>query len=358
MARRPKYYVRPDGLHEAIRVVNGKRVAFRGSSDAEVERRMIEYRERIAKGRPFSEVAEEWKGIHFPTLAPNSLKNYRPALARAIKEFGDMSVKEIRPPDVKRFINEFARGGRAQKTVATQLLVLSLALGYAVSEGEIEYNPCTSITPPKGLQKGHRDAAGVEDEEKVKRAAKVWLLPYLILYTGLRMGEALALTYDDIDREERVIRVTKSVYHTDDGKPHIKKPKTEAGMRTVPILDPLWRELPVGKGKKYLFSECDGKEPMSAWEWMKRWRAFAAETGVKCTAHQLRHSYATMLFEMDVDSKVAQDFLGHSTEAMTREIYTHLRQKKRDEVTGDINKRLKEKESENTQKVHSKTGND
>lgn len=231
MARKPKYYVRPDGLHEAIRVVNGKRVAFRGSSDAEVERRMIEYRERIAKGRPFSEVAEEWEGIHFPTLAANSLKNYWPALKRAIDEFGDEPIKEIKAPNIKRFINEFAHGGRAWKTVTTQRLILSLVFDYAVTEGEIEYNPCASVKVPKGLAKSFRDAASIEDEERVKKYAKGWLLPYLIIYTGLRKGEALGLTYDDIDRKNLVIWVRRSVYHTDDGKPYTKEPKTEAGER-------------------------------------------------------------------------------------------------------------------------------
>lgn len=353
MPRKPKYYVRPDGLHEAIRTINGKRVAFRGKTDAEVERRMIEHKERLAKGRTFREVADEWKGIHFPTLAPNTLKGYRPALARAVKEFGDTSIRDIRPPDIKRFINEFARGGRALKTVANQLLVLSLVLGYVVSEGEIEYNPCASISPPKGLQKSHRDAASPEDEERVKASAGVWLLPYLILYTGLRKGEALALTYDDIDRENKVLQVTKSVYHIGD-KPYIKKPKTEAGTRTVPIFDPLWRELPVGKGSKYIFSDDGGTTPISNRRYQTLWGRYVRETGISCTAHQLRHSFATMLFEMDVDPKIAQELLGHSTEAMTREIYTHLRQQKLDIATKDINKRLAKKEQGSTQKRHRK----
>lgn len=358
MPKKPKYYVRPDGLHEAIMVIDGKRVAFRGKSDPEVERKMIEFRERREKGRPFREVADEWSGIHFPTLAPNTLKGYRPALRRAVEEFGDDSIREIRPPDIKRFINEFSRGGKAQKTVTNQLLLTSLVFDYAVSEGEIEYNPCTSVSPPKGLQRGHRDAASPEDEKRVKAGAKVWLLPYLILYTGLRKGEALALTFDDIDREARMIRVTKSVYH-EGTQPRIKKPKTAAGVRTVPIFDPLWKELPVGKGNRYIFSADGGKTPLKHDVYNAMWEEFAEKTGISCTAHQLRHSYATMLFEMDVDAKVAQELLGHSTEAMTREIYTHLRQKKLDDTTREINRKLREMETAevqgNTQKRHRKT---
>lgn len=166
MPRKPKYYVRPDGLHEAIRTINGKRVAFRGKTDAEVERKMIEHRGRLAKGRTFRAVADEWKGIHFPMLAENTLKGYKPALERAVKEFGDRSVKEIRPPDIKRLINEFARGGRSLKTVERQLYVTSMALDYAVSEGEIESTPAHQFRRPGAC----KAATGTPQARRTKSA--------------------------------------------------------------------------------------------------------------------------------------------------------------------------------------------
>lgn len=342
--KKPKYYVRPDGLHEAIRTVNGKRVAFRGKTDREVEQKMVEYTAKMEKGRLFSEVAEEWESIHFPTLAPNSKKNYAPALKRAIAEFGDTPVKDIKPPTVKAFINEFSRG-RARKTVSTQLLVTSLAFNYAVSEGEMEYNPCASITVPKNLPQTHRQAASPEDEAKVKASAHIWLYPYLILYTGLRRGEAMALTYDDIDLDNKVIHVTKSVYYESDA-PLIKQPKTAAGVRTVPIFDPLAKVLPKKKGPQYLFSRDGGASPIRNGAYTDLYNAYRKEVGITATAHQLRHSYATILYELDVDPKIAQNLLGHSTEAMTREIYTHLRADKLATATKDINKRITKRETQ------------
>lgn len=101
--KKPKYHVRPDGLHEAIRVINGKRIAFRGKSDAEVERKMIECQPRLAQGRPFSAVADDWEREHFESVAPNTLRAYRPALARAVEHFGDELILEITPPDIKKF---------------------------------------------------------------------------------------------------------------------------------------------------------------------------------------------------------------------------------------------------------------
>ena len=99
-----KYYQRPDGLYEAIRVVNGKRKAFRGRTPHEVEQKMIAYQGEIARGRLFREVEEEWEAEHFPTLTANTLKGYRPAARRAVDRFGDTPIRNIKAPEIKRFI--------------------------------------------------------------------------------------------------------------------------------------------------------------------------------------------------------------------------------------------------------------
>ena len=59
MAKKNRYYVRKDGLHESIRTVNGKRVAFRGKTDREVDRKILEYREKLEQGRTVKEICDE-----------------------------------------------------------------------------------------------------------------------------------------------------------------------------------------------------------------------------------------------------------------------------------------------------------
>lgn len=342
--RKPKYYVRPDGLHETIRTINGKRIAFRGRTDLEVDHKLLAYQEQAEKGRPFQAVAEEWRDIHFPTLAANTLRGYRAPYVRAVEEFGPTPIRRITPADIRRFIAAFSHGGRAAKTVTTQRLILNLIFSYAVEIGEVDFNPCSNVSIPKRLKKGRREAASPEDEEIIKSSAHIWLLPYFILYTGLRKGEALAITHGDIDRLAGVIRVTKSVFY-ENGKPKLKHPKTEAGTRSVPLLDQLVKKLPrEGKKSAYLFSEDGGATPLSEAQYAVAWRRFARETGIHCTAHQLRHSYATMLFDLDVGVKDAQDILGHSTVAMTQDIYTHIRDSHRQRVAQEINNKLKARE--------------
>ena len=338
--KKSKYYVRPDGLHEAIRTINGKRVAFRGRSDAEVERKMIEYRAELAKGRKFKIVAEEWEQEHFPTLAPNTLRAYRPALARAIDWFGEKGIQQISAPDVKEFVYDFASKGRAKKTVTTQLQICSMIFAWAVVAGDIEINPCDNVSIPKGLKKTHRDAATPEDEEIIKATPDVWLLPYFILYTGVRKGEALAIQGADLDFKHLLIHVSKSVYHVD-GKPYIKPPKTEEGARSLPMLLPLVPHLPKRlKPSQYLFSMDGGKTPLSEGQFRKLWKHYVQSTGVQCTPHQIRHSYATMILDAGLERKDRQGLLGHATDAMTDDVYTHLRAARLQKAAQQLNEKL------------------
>ena len=77
-----KYYRRPDGLYEAIRVIDGKRVAFRAKKVQDLERKMREYNGSQEKKRLFEAVADEWWTEHEPTLAWNTAKSYKPAVER------------------------------------------------------------------------------------------------------------------------------------------------------------------------------------------------------------------------------------------------------------------------------------
>lgn len=338
--RKARYYVRPDGLHEAIRVINGKRVAFRGATDAEVERKMIAYREDLQRGRDFAAVARDFCNDRFPSLAANTLRSYNAAYDRAVEHFGKLPIRSITPPQIKAYINAFA-AGRARKTVTTQRQMINMIFRWAVEHGDIEQNPCAEVTIPKGLKRTYRQPASDEDIRLIRENADKWLLPYFLLYTGLRKGEALAIQGKDINLREREIYVRKSVYY-ENRKPKIKAPKTEKGVRVVPILDPLIGKLPRRLGRDEFLFSADGLTPYGEGEYEMLWKHYARETGIRCTAHQLRHSYAIILLDSGLDLKDRQDLLGHTTAAMTNDVYTHILSARRKESAAAINARIAE----------------
>lgn len=231
-------YRRPDGLYEKIMTIEGKRIPFRAKTEKAVHKKIAEYKGKQETGRLFREAADDWYDDHFATISYNTQKSYKPAYARAVETFGDCPIKQIKPGDINSFLGKFARKGYAQKTVKNQLLVLNLIFNHAIIDGDLEINPADHIVVPKNLPKGIRELPSDDTLQLVQKSvdAPFGFLAYFLLYTGCRIGEALALQYKDIDRAKKVIRISKSVYHQNN-KPHVKNPKTAAGTREIILLD-------------------------------------------------------------------------------------------------------------------------
>ena len=215
--------------------------------------------------------------------------------------------------------------------------MVNLVCEYALREGDIEVNPCASAKAPKDTKKTTRTAATATDEEIIRKSSDVWLFPYIAIMTGMRKGEILALQWKDIDLGGNIIHVTKSVYHEGD-RPLIKCPKTEAGNRIVPLLQPLKQKIlsiPHREAEYYIISDT-GKTPLTNRRYTTLWKHYKEKTGVTCTAHQLRHSFATIAFECGIPAKSVQEILGHKQLSTTMDLYTDFRKKSFDEAVNAL----------------------
>lgn len=172
-----------------------------------------------------------------------------------------------------------------------------------------------------------------EDIARVKASVGLpfGLFAYMAMYTGCRRSELLALTWDDIDLEDRTISVNKSIYQIEGGRVLVKPPKTEKGTRELPILDKLLPYMQAG-GKGLLFPNPHSGGYIGDGSFTLYWRRYQAASGVTCTPHQLRHCFATMLFEAGVSESDAQDLLGHAQISTTKDIYTHIREQRKKKV--------------------------
>ncbi len=328
----PSMKKRKDGRYQKhiVIIVNGvkKNKFFYGKTKQEVNQKMLQYTGEAERGRTFSAVADDWWEEHEPTLAYNSRCGYVSGLKCAKAYFDDVSVKEITARDITNYVNSFAAKGYAQKTVLSKLLVVRQILAYALLNGEIPYNPALNISIPRNLPKSRRRAPSEDEIEKIKNNvdAPFGLFAFLCLYTGCRRGEALALQGSDFDFEKDVVHITKSVY-TQNSHALVKSPKTEAGYRDIPLLKPLKEHLPSLKAGEYLFQR--NGEPLPNKWFSQYWSEYCDRTGLDLTPHQLRHAYATRLYELGIDEKSAQDLLGHADITTTKNIYTHISEEKR-----------------------------
>ena len=318
---------RPDGRY--VKVITDpkthKRISFYGKSPREVNKKILEYQCTAERGRTFEEVAAHWWAEAEPRLAPQSLSAYRPALKRAVKEFGDTPIKNITPLDIDRYMRTLAAEELALKTISNRRIVLNKVFNYAILLGDIRFNPCNAVDLPSGLSKERRAAASDTDEQKIKSTDDPWLFPQIAIYSGLRKGEILALKWSDIDFTDDLIRVTKSVAHEGD-RPYVKLPKTEAGIRMVPLLAPLRAKLLRAKGRQndYIISDT-GNTPLTKRRFETLYKHYKQKVGITATAHQLRHSFATVAIENGVDMKSVSEILGHKQISTTLDIYTDFR---------------------------------
>lgn len=333
-------FKRKDGLwQEQVTVtVAGRKTQkyFYGKTKAAVLRKIADYQEAQTLGPTFEAVADAWWEEAEPALAETTRRGYRPAKARAVAEFGQSRIRQLRPLDINRFLEKSIReNNMADKTARTQLMVINLICRYAVQAGAIDVNPARDLTVPKGLHKTRRDIASPEDIQKVKDSYDIPFgdFAYWALYTGCRRGELLALTWEDVDVEARTITVGRSAFRAETGKMAFKDPKTEAGVRIVPLLDKLLEKITPGTGPVFPGPTGDF---MTEWEEWKGWQEYRAATGVTCTPHQLRHAYATMLFEAGVSESDAQELLGHAQITTTKDIYTHIRESRKASVRAQL----------------------
>lgn len=170
-----------------------------------------------------------------------------------------------------------------------------------------------------------------------------------LFYTGLRLGELRALTWNDF--KSKYLSIDKSINTRmigQLGKPLVTAPKTKKAVRTVPIPDVALEKL----NKHY--EECKNKAgfshtwfifgdtyPIAENTIRNRLRKYAAKANIPyLNPHGFRHSYTTLLYRMGVNEMIASKTLGHESIATTRDIYTHISdQDKDDEILNAFNKK-------------------
>lgn len=342
-----KYYQRPDGLYETTRTVNGKRVRFRGRTCAEVDRKILEYNTQAKKGRKVEVIGKEWLASREREISVSTYIVYDRYLTMFLAQFGKKYAGDITALDLCRYMADFEDKGYKRDTVESQLTVIKQVFGHAVRAGDIDVNPAREVHPSRKPVRGTRRALTEEEERMVEEyRGKDWLLGIMLLYTGLRRGELLALDWQDIDRKSGTISVTKKINYAGGGPTLDHKLKSDNGNKPRPLLAPLAAALP--KHRIGLIFPNDDGEYLTAPQFLKKWREYRDAVGLPedVTPHCFRHSYATICYDAGLDPKEAAAFLG-DTEDVIRKVYTELRDSRRissaDKVSAYLQMRAEER---------------
>ena len=322
-------------------------------------------------------------------ISPNyfhALENYLNQAADMLIDktrVGNIPVHQLTSGDIQHHLVPQIFEGRANKTGRHMYSAFSRALRFGVVQGTLKYNPCGSLgerlirLPKKTKRKAKRIsqaaiAAIIENGEQASlrghnqnlqmSGEPFDLIMEFAAWTGLRRGEQVALTWDDIQFADNFVRVNKAQKKDGD----VGSPKTEAGNRLVPLVADLkarllaWKEQqPLRQRKQNLvFPYVDGGYPP-----INRWRKVGLFPAIKKAGlqdelrdgdykmnwHDLRHFYASvLLFDLQWTDSVIATVMGHSSIMLTRDVYGHwMKSARRDTELAGALQNIKQGVSQN-----------
>jgi integrase len=229
--------------------------------------------------------------------------------------------------DVQRFITDkIAREGFAWQTAAHLRNLMSGILQRAIERGYLEVNPARGVKLPPMQRRRKTVVLTCEQLAMLLRSLQepVRTLAITAAMTGLRIGEVLALRWNNVDLEKNVIRVREAVYAG-----HFSTPKTKSSIRDVPLGPALRQSLLNYRngehGDALVFASKNGK-PLEAKNALRRiLKPTCARLDLPpITWHSFRHTHATLLSNLGESIKTAQAQLGHARLSTTAEIYAHV----------------------------------
>lgn len=295
--------------------------------------------ENILMKHKFADIADNWSKEAFPQLAYGTLRSYTAGLKNAKLYFNDKYIEDITHQDINSYFTNYLAIERklGKNTVKNYRNVISGIFKYAVLKDLIQTNLVKDVTIPKGLKTTPRPLPPDSDIEKVKANINIefGLFYYIALFTGLRRGEILALRYEDFDFKNDLIKIDKSIFYKHN-KPYVKKPKTEAGIRYTPFLEQLKCKIPQNR-KGVLFSDEQGNY-LTESQLKVKLRRYKKETKITGTPHQIRHEFATYLYQANIPDKDISTILGHSDVTTSKNIYIHITKQQLSKSTEMLNK--------------------
>ena len=316
--------------------VNGKYKlkSFYGKTQREAKQKAEEFRLRNSTpNTDFSSVVALYLSFEEQRISYPRFKTKRARIGIFLQEFGNKNINLILPKDIQLIIDRLAytnpRTGKptAKQTLGQYLSTVSAVFEFAKKNRILAVNPCEYVSIPSGAPKTKRTALSEEERKKIELCGnpRAWI-PTVLMYTGLRLGEATALLWSDVDLKEKTITVNKSYNFKE---METKAPKTESGIRIVPVPDKLIPILAEHKSKGNVFKTVNKNKQMTQQAWRRLKDTIEYSSGVKFEWHQLRHTYASVLYTAGVDVLTASKILGHADVKTTMAIYTHLEESKK-----------------------------
>jgi integrase len=275
-------------------------------------------------------VDQQWKTLVLPTFKASTQHGYKTVLhVHVLPAWRDWRLRDIERLAIQQWVADKFRQGTGWQTVRNAWVLLSGILESAVEYGYLQANPARGVKFP---QKGRKEKPAIIAGEDFIRLLKQLHEPYrtmvrLIAATGLRIGELLALRWSALDLEAGSLAVRESVF---EGK--FQLPKTLMAARTIPLGRHALAALKAHRERATRTAPDDlvfgngGGKPLRESKLLRNVLQPAGErAGLgRVKWHQFRHIHSSLLNDLKVPVKIAQEQLGHASVSTTLGIYTHV----------------------------------
>ena len=326
--------------------------------------------ERAAKKMTVNTLFERY--MESKKLADSTRGNYISTWNNRVRdEIGMMKVVQVRSSHVKLFYAQLTKEGYSHSMVKLIHNLLYPSFEMAVGDDIIRKNPAKDALGDNGKPAKEKAALTPSQQDRLLSfvaGSSVYgvYLPMLqvMIGTGCRCGELIGLTWPDVDMEKREVSINCQLIYKDYGdgyRFHVSAPKTDAGIRTIPMSDTVYQAFAAQKRQNFLqgiprnaeiegrtdfiFMSKNGRPLMpgavnnvlynivAAYNRQEAARAEKesrdAEWMPPISAHTLRHTGCTRMAEQGLDMKVVQYVMGHASVGVTMEVYNHITEKAR-----------------------------
>ena len=300
----------------------------------------------------YKELASLWWESYKHTVKPNTQLNVRRLLDNHILPlFGSYKLDKLTTPLIQNVVNKLAdktnKGEEGAFLYYDSLHALNKRiLQYGVVMQAIPFNPAREVILPRNTQKAKREKIKHFDNQELKK-----FLDYLdslnlnkfryyyentlykfLLATGCRINEALALSWSDIDLDNAVVHITKTLNY----KQETNSPKSKTSLRDIDIdqatvsmlkqykrrqVQEAWQ---LGRSETVVFSDFIHEYPNNRTLQTRLRTHFKRAKVTNIGFHGFRHTHASLLLNSGIPYKELQHRLGHSTLSMTMDVYSHL----------------------------------
>lgn len=340
-----KYQLKNGETRYQFQIRKGSKVTRRRGlkTKAEAMRVYSEVLEKLEKEEAnknkvkYEEVYQDWLKIYETNVKPSTFhRNYKMFQSHVLPIFGGLYLEEITPKICQDFVSDLTDYTHGRRIFNQAKRVYD----FAIKMGQADKNPFNNVITPKFKEsKQIVNFLEIEEVQKLLDYIKPDLYWYaifrLLIYTGIRRGELLALLWEDIDFENNELRINKSLSVGRDYKVFVSDTKTKKSNR---VLD-LDSETVLTLKKHRLSTKGDIVFPNSSDDYRRlsdiqdKLNKLTRYLGIKkIRVHDLRHTHASLLFASGANYKEVQDRLGHAKISTTMNIYTHITKDKREEV--------------------------